>query len=69
MIQLAQVRGLLLLSLKDVERWTGISAPKLSKAERGQVQLNDAEQRALQGFYVARWNALQSDRQQNLTSK
>ena len=68
MIQLAQVRGLLLLTLKDAERGSGISAAKLAKAERGAVELNDAEQRALWGFYNARWRALQEDQECNLIS-
>jgi hypothetical protein len=66
MIQLAQVRGLLLLTLKDAERGSGVSAAKLSKAERGAVELNHAEQRALLGFYRARWQALHGDRKRSL---
>jgi len=57
MLDLVRIRGFLLLTLRDVEAATGVSAAKLARAERGQLQLNDAEQRALRSYYAARWDS------------
>ena len=52
---LARIRGFLLLTLRDVENGSGVPAYRLSQAERGLSALNVAEQRALAGYYEARW--------------
>jgi hypothetical protein len=54
-VNLQRIRGFLLLTLRDVENGAGVPAYRLSKAERGQLRLNDAEQSALRSYYAARW--------------
>jgi hypothetical protein len=45
-----------------VENGAGVPAYRLSKAERGQLQLNDAEQSALRSYYAARCHMAMGDK-------
>jgi hypothetical protein len=60
-MNLQRIRGFLLLTLQDVENGAGVPAYRLSKAERGQLRLNEAEQSALRSYYAARWRMAVSD--------
>jgi len=60
-VNLRRIRGFLLLALRDVELATGVPAYRLSKAEWGRIQLNEAEQNALERFYEARWRMATQD--------
>jgi hypothetical protein len=66
-LNLRRFRAFLLLNLRDVEYATGVSADKLSKAERGLIQLNEAEQRALESYYQARYKMAVGGQPANLT--
>ena len=54
-MNLRRIRGFLLLDQRDVELATGVPAYRLAKAEQGRITLNDAERRAIEIFYRARW--------------
>jgi len=54
-MQLARIRGFLMLTQREVENACGVRAYRLAKAERGVLQLNPAEQSALRSYYASRW--------------
>ena len=60
-LSLRRLRAFLLLNLSDVEASTGVSAERLSKAERGIIMLNATEQRAIQSYYEARYRMVQGE--------
>ena len=60
-LNLRRLRGFLLLRLQDVELATGVPADHLSRAERGMIELNEAEQRALEAYYRARYKMAMGD--------
>jgi len=60
-LQMRRLRAFLLLSLRDVEGATGVSAERLSKAERGLIVLNATETRCVQHFYEARYQMAQEE--------
>jgi hypothetical protein len=53
-LSLRRLRAFLLLALENVEDATGIPAKRISMAERGLLELNETEKRALELFYQAR---------------
>lgn len=53
-----RLRGFLGLTLKDIELATGISATRLSAAERGRLELNDTEVGVLKAFLYAQLKAV-----------
>jgi len=67
MARCRRLRRWLELSLVDVETATGIPSTRLAKAERDRLELNTAEEAALESFYRARWRMAHADDAHDLT--